>query len=85
LPAQLAADGTAGAGDQNRLAGDHGLHMRRVDLHRLAAEQVFDVDGAHGVDRHLAAHQVVDAGHGEDVGAGAHSQIGCTLARFRGS
>src|SRR5690606_31911431 len=85
LATKLASDRTARAGDQHGLAGDHGVDMGRVDLYRLAAEQVLAVGWAHRVDRHLPAHQGVDAEYGEDVGAGAHSQIGCTLARFRGS
>ena len=46
LPADLAADRAAGAGDEHRLAGEVRRDRGEVELHRLAAEQVLDLDRA---------------------------------------
>ena len=44
LPAELGADRAAGAGDQHRLAGEVPRDRLDVDLDRLAAEHVLDLD-----------------------------------------
>lgn len=44
LPAQFRADGAAGAGDQHALAPNHAGYLVGLDLHRLAAQQVFEPD-----------------------------------------
>ena len=85
LPTQLAADGAARAGHQHRLAGDHCLHMVSIDRHRLSPQQVFDFDGAHRIDRHLAAHQVFETRYGKGMRAGAHRQISRTPQSISGS
>ena len=82
LAAQLAADRTACAGDQHGLAGHHVIDVRGVDPYRFAAEQILDVHRPHGVDRHLAAHQVTQTGHREHVGARADRHVGRTLLRL---
>ena len=64
LATQLAADGAASTGDEHGFASDHALEVRRVDLHRVAPEQVLDLDRAHGVDGNMAVHQVFEAGDG---------------------
>ena len=64
LPAQLTADGTARPGDQHTAAADQFLDGRRVRPHRLAAQEVFDLNGAQLVDADRAAQQFVDAWHG---------------------
>ena len=40
LPRELGADRTAAAGDQHPAPGDVGAHDRRVELHRIAPQQV---------------------------------------------
>ena len=45
LPAELGADRAAGAGDEHRLVGEVRGDRREVDLDRLAAEHVLDLDG----------------------------------------
>ena len=42
--AQLGADRAAGAGDQHRLAAEEALQPGLVELHRVAAEQVVELD-----------------------------------------
>ncbi|MCY1548508.1 hypothetical protein D9M68_846260 [compost metagenome] len=75
LPAQFAADGAAGAGHEDGLAGDHRLDVLVVDPDGFTAEQVFDVHRAHHVDRDAAAHQFAQARHGEQRGARARGDI----------
>ncbi len=81
LATELAADRAAGAGDQHGLAADHVLEVGGIDLHRLAAQQILDIHRPHGVDRDLAAHQVLDARHGEDMGACTYREVGRELQR----
>jgi hypothetical protein len=56
------ADAAAGAGDEHDAAADARSDDLFVELHRLAAEQVFDADLAHARHVHLVAHDLVDAG-----------------------
>ena len=62
LPAQLGADGAAGAGDQHALAAASARALGRVGLHRVAPEQVLDLDVAQLADAEFAAQQLVHAG-----------------------
>ena len=43
LTAQLRADGATCARHQHALAVHQRRHLRRVDLHRLTAQQIFDL------------------------------------------
>ena len=44
LAHQFAANGPAGTGDQDTLAGDQALHGRAVEHHARPAEQILDID-----------------------------------------
>ena len=70
LPAELAADRSAGAGDQNRLAGREHSHLVEVGLNRLATKQVLDFDVPERADRYPAGEDVVHAGDGAGLRAG---------------
>ena len=59
LPAELAADRAAGAGDEHHLAGDVAGEERRVGRHRVAAEEVGHVDLADVGHVGLAVDQLV--------------------------
>ena len=66
LPADLRADRAARAGDEHRAARDQAADGRVVELHRLAAQKVVDLDGPQpdvvGIFG-AAAEQFVDRGH----------------------
>ena len=79
LAAQLAAYAAAGAGDQYRFAVQAGVDAGLVELHGLAAEQVFGFDVAHAVDL-CAGLQLVGRGHGDDGQAGQRGQLEEPLA-----
>ena len=61
LAAQLAADRAAGPGHQHDLARDVAREQRRVERHRIAAEQVGDVDLAQVGDCDSPVHQIEQA------------------------
>ena len=54
LPAQLRADGSAGARHQDGLAADAGAQQRGIRRHRIATEQIVDVDVANLFEARLA-------------------------------
>ena len=61
LPGELGADRASGAGDHDALAGEERPDLRLVEVDRLAAEEVFDLDVANARDVHLALQHVVEA------------------------
>ncbi len=63
LAAQFRADGPAGAGDQHHLLAQPFAQPRGVELHRVAAEQVVELDIADLRHRDPAAEQIVEGGH----------------------
>ncbi len=69
LAAQLGADGAARAGHQHAPAADQRGDLLRVGMHRLAAQQVFDLHVAQLADAGRAAQQLIHAG--DDAGAHA--------------
>ena len=82
LAAELAADRAAGAGDQHPRPMQHALHGGRVDLDRLAAQQVLDLDLAGPVARcavrEVRLHQVdpgEEAPPGRELRFPAHQVI----------
>ncbi len=58
LPAELGADRAAGAGDEDRAAGEVAGDVLDVDVDLVPAEQVGDVDVADVGDLHLAVHDL---------------------------
>ena len=69
LPAELAADRTAGAGHHDDLAGDVADAVV-VDRHLVPAEDVFDLHLAELADGHRALDEL------EDAGQGLHRHVG---------
>ena len=61
LSAQLAADGAASSGDQDRLAVDKVIDLVHVRPDRFSPEQVFDRDLLHGADGDLSEHQLIQS------------------------
>ena len=58
LPAELAADATASAGDQHYSAAHQVIDLRDVKLHRIAPQQVIDVDLADAAPRDAGANHI---------------------------
>src|SRR5690554_6935365 len=84
LATQFTADRAAGAGDENGLATNHRSHVVAVDLHRLAAEQIFNFYWSHAVDGNFAAHQVFKAGYGKDLRVAKRCKIRCAASYVGG-
>ena len=61
LPAQLAADGAAAAGDQNHLTGEEFGNGFRIQLHRGSAQQILNGHILHLGQAHLAVYQLVQS------------------------
>ena len=61
LPAQLAADGAAAAGDQHHLAGEKFGNRLRIQLHRSSAQQVLNGHVLHLGQAHLTVYQLVQS------------------------
>src|SRR5260370_1281073 len=64
LPAQLGADRPARAGDQDRLAVDKSVQPGFVELHRVAPEQVVELDRAQRRHADVARDDVGERGNG---------------------
>ncbi len=75
LAAELGADRAAGAGDEDGPAADEGLEARFVERHRVAAEQVVELDRAQRRDAHLARDDVAQRRHGHHRDAGRGAQL----------
>jgi len=80
LAAEFAADAAAGTGDEDGGAADHLADTGLVQLHRLAAQQVFGLDVAHPLQR-CAGLQLFGTRHREDGQAGGGGQIDDATAR----
>ena len=76
LAAELTADGTAAARDEDRLAGQVARDLGEVDLHAVTAEQVLYVHIADLLDVDLAVCQLINAR--QDLQAAA-----CLLAKLQ--
>ena len=76
LAAELAADGTAAARDEDRLAGQVARDLGKVDLHAVTAEQVLHVHIADLLDVDFAVCQLINAR--QDLQAAA-----CLLAKLQ--
>ena len=83
LAAQLRADRAAGAGDEHGLARDHLGDAGFVQLHRLAAEQVFGFDATHPLDARAAVLQLAGRGHGQHLELGGRGGFDGTAALCR--
>ncbi len=59
LARELGADRTAGAGDHHHPAGEPAAKSRGVERHRVAPEQVIELDVAHLRDGDAPAHEIV--------------------------
>ena len=69
LPAELGADGSTAAGDEDALAVDEVKHLAQVRLDRLAAEEVFNGNVLHVTQCDLAGGQLIEAGELLDFAA----------------
>ena len=72
LPAQLAADRAAGAGDEDGFAGGEHPHLVEIGLDRLPAQQVLDFDLPQRGDGHPPGEDVVHPRHGPGRHPGLH-------------
>ena len=81
LPAQLRADRAARTRDEDPLSVEQRMQSRVVQLHRVAAEEVVQLDLAQLRDVDLAGHEVRVGGHGHYAEAGRGAQFDCALAR----
>ena len=64
LAAQLRTDGSAGTGDQDRLAANAGAQQRRIRRHRIAAQKIVYVDVADLFQARFARDDLGDIRHG---------------------
>ncbi|SAL88653.1 hypothetical protein AWB68_08847 [Caballeronia choica] len=78
LTAQLRADRTARARHHHDAAMQQLLDVRHVDLHGLAAEQVFEIDLAHAGQERLTLRERREGRQHHRLDAGAHAQRGDT-------
>ena len=62
LPAELAADRSAAAGNQDRLAVNERKDLAEIFADRIAAQKVFDRDVLHRADGDLSGDQLIHAG-----------------------
>ena len=62
LPAELAADRSAAAGNQDRLAVNERKDLAEIGADRIAAQKVFDRDVLHRADGDLSGDQLIHAG-----------------------
>ncbi len=76
LPAQLRADRSAGAGHQHALARDVAGRGGHVGVHRVAAEEVGDVDVAQVAQAHPAVEDLVQVGQHLDLQAQRPGGVG---------
>ena len=63
LTAQLGADGARGAGHQDGAIGDQRPHVRQVESHGLAGQQVVHLHVAHLGEHHATLDQLRQGGH----------------------
>ena len=70
LAAQLRADGTAGAGDQDTMPADELPQAGVVEHDRIATEQIIELDAAQLRDGDLAVSDVVERRHRHDLHPG---------------
>lgn len=84
LTAELGADGSATAGDEDGLPLDHAEDFFVVDLDRFTAEEVEDVDVAKLADADFAVHELVDARDGLQLTAALLTDIENLRALFSG-
>ena len=75
LPAELAADGTAAAGDQHRFTVDEGEHLPHIGLNGGPAQQVLHGHVLHGADGQLAGDQLIHAGQLLELAVGAAADV----------
>ena len=80
LAAQLRADRAAGAGHQHPLAAQQPVQPGVVELHRVAPEQVVELDVAQGRDAYVAGDDVAQRGHGHHLDACGSAQVDGALA-----
>ena len=62
LTAKLAADGTASAGDENDAAHDVFLDAGKVNMHRVTAEQVFNLDITDLLNAYIPVCELINTG-----------------------
>ena len=84
LAAELGADGSATAGDEDGLPLDHAEDFFVVDLDRFTTEKVEDVDVAELADADFAVHELVDARDGLELTAALLTDIEDLRALFGG-
>ena len=81
LAAELAADRSAAARDEDGLAGDEPEDLLHVGDYRLAAEQVLDLDVLHGADGDVPQHQLVHPRQVLELAAGLLAYVEQVAAR----
>ena len=84
LPAELRADGTAGAGYHHHLARYTAIDELRMGGHRVAPQQIVQADILDLDDTGLARYQLVDPRHRTHVDGQAHQGIDDLLAALGG-
>ena len=70
LPDELGADGAPGPGHHHAFSAEKLAELRFVEVHRLAPEQVLDLDASNAGDVHLPLQHLVEAGddpHGDRI------------------
>ena len=82
LAAELGADGTAAAGDQDGLAGDEGKDLFHIRTDRFAAEEVLHGDVLHGGHADLVLNHLIDAGELFELAAGLVADAEDLLSLF---
>ena len=82
LTAELAADGTAAAGDQDHLVLDLVPDGRVVGMHLGTAQQVLDADGLDLGQSHFAVDQLVQGGQGLQLRPGLAANFQNLIAHF---
>ncbi len=81
LARELRADRAAGARDEDRLAVEKAVQARGVERHRVATQQVVELDLAHRRDADASRDDVPERRHGHDGNAGLRAKLHRALSR----
>ena len=82
LAAQLAADGTAATGNEDRFADDMAADLGHIDLNGGSAQQIFHGHVLHIADADLSCDDLGDAGQDLQLTAGLFADIQDTMQLF---